>query len=164
MKDFKLITDTMTKMGMSDSEKEAIFGLVAAVMHLGNILFEENHDDSKGGNNPIFYVVPPRLSLLCDVILVLHCNHLILPGHYSSCCCCYCDSLHHLTLFIYFTSTSPLLIDVWFLLFFNLFFNLLLNSFNSVFKHFNKIQWNNFLIVNGNLFMYQNNIMSIECH
>lgn len=67
MKDFKLITETMTKMGMSDSEKEAIFGLVAAVMHLGNILFEENHDDSKGGNNPVSYVVPPRLSLLCDV-------------------------------------------------------------------------------------------------
>lgn len=49
MKDFKLITDTMTKMGMSDTEKEAIFGLVAAVLHLGNILFEENHNDSKGG-------------------------------------------------------------------------------------------------------------------
>lgn len=68
MKDFRLITDTMTKMGMSDSEKEAIFGLVAAVMHLGNILFEENHDDSKGGGCKISDIAETPLSLAAKLM------------------------------------------------------------------------------------------------
>ncbi|XP_029649118.1 unconventional myosin-VI isoform X3 [Octopus sinensis] len=49
VKDFKLTADAMAKMGIGDGEKMSIFALIAAVLHLGNIDFEENHDDSKGG-------------------------------------------------------------------------------------------------------------------
>ncbi|GAB1606978.1 unconventional myosin-VI-like isoform X2 [Argonauta hians] len=49
IKDFKLTCDAMSKMGIGESDRMSIFALIAAVLHLGNIEFEENHDDSKGG-------------------------------------------------------------------------------------------------------------------
>ncbi len=38
----------MDKIGLSSSEKADLFRVVAAVLHLGNITFEENHKDKKG--------------------------------------------------------------------------------------------------------------------
>ena len=35
-------------MGLSDKERLAIYSVVAAVLHLGNIEFEEIVDDSRG--------------------------------------------------------------------------------------------------------------------
>jgi len=46
--DFKLTDDAMTHMGMTDSDKLAIYTIIAGVLHLGNIAFEENLDDTKG--------------------------------------------------------------------------------------------------------------------
>ena len=47
-RDFRVCDEAMTKMGVSDADKMAIFMLVAAVLHLGNITFEENQEDAKG--------------------------------------------------------------------------------------------------------------------
>ncbi|XP_076466820.1 unconventional myosin-VI-like isoform X2 [Babylonia areolata] len=49
VRDFKVCDDAMTKMGVSDADKLGIFMLVAAVLHLGNIDFEDNIEDAKGG-------------------------------------------------------------------------------------------------------------------
>jgi len=46
--DFKLTDDAMTHMGLSDADKLAIYTVIAGVLHLGNISFEESHDDSTG--------------------------------------------------------------------------------------------------------------------
>lgn len=48
VRDFRVCDEAMSKMGISDADKLAIFTLVAAVLHLGNITFEENHEDTKG--------------------------------------------------------------------------------------------------------------------
>jgi myosin-6 len=47
-KDFGLTDKAMTSMGLSDAEKLAIYTTVAGVLHLGNVAFEENVEDSKG--------------------------------------------------------------------------------------------------------------------
>ncbi|XP_046847293.1 LOW QUALITY PROTEIN: unconventional myosin-VI-like [Xenia sp. Carnegie-2017] len=47
--DYKLMTESMEKVGFSLQEKDNIFRIVAAVMHLGNIAFEEKLDDKQGG-------------------------------------------------------------------------------------------------------------------
>ena len=39
----------MTTLGMSDSEKLSIYTIVAGVLHLGNVMFEEELDGNKGG-------------------------------------------------------------------------------------------------------------------
>ena len=39
----------MDKIGLSGPEKADLFRVVAAVLHLGNITFEENLKDKKGG-------------------------------------------------------------------------------------------------------------------
>ncbi|KAK7108574.1 unconventional myosin-VI-like isoform X2 [Littorina saxatilis] len=49
VRDFRVCDEAMTKMGISDADKSGIFMLVAAVLHLGNITFEENTEDTKGG-------------------------------------------------------------------------------------------------------------------
>ncbi|KAL8606769.1 Unconventional myosin-VI [Nucella lapillus] len=49
VRDFKVCDDAMTKMGISATDRMAIFMLVAAVLHLGNVEFEENVEDAKGG-------------------------------------------------------------------------------------------------------------------
>ena len=46
--DFKLTDSAMTSMGMSDDEKLAIYTVVAGVLHLGNICFEEDDKGQKG--------------------------------------------------------------------------------------------------------------------
>ena len=48
VRDFKVCDEAMTKMGVSDADKMAIFNLVAGVLHLGNITFEEDHNDTTG--------------------------------------------------------------------------------------------------------------------
>ena len=48
--DFKLTDDAMTHMGLSDKEKLDIYTIIAGVMHLGNVSFEDNHDDTTGIN------------------------------------------------------------------------------------------------------------------
>jgi myosin-6 len=52
VRDFRVCDEAMTKMGMSDADKMGIFILVAAVLHLGNVAFEE--DDSSKGNRDSF--------------------------------------------------------------------------------------------------------------
>ena len=42
------MSESMDKVGFSAQEKDNIFRIVAAVMHLGNITFEEELDDKKG--------------------------------------------------------------------------------------------------------------------
>ena len=42
------MSESMDKVGFSSQEKDNIFRIVAAVMHLGNIAFEEELDDMKG--------------------------------------------------------------------------------------------------------------------
>ena len=59
LNDFTLTDKAMTAMGMSDNEKLAIYSVVAGVLHLGNIAFEEDHDDKKGEH---FFLY----SLTCD--------------------------------------------------------------------------------------------------
>ena len=46
--DFNLTDKAMTMMGMSEAEKLGIYTVVAGVLHLGNVEFEENTEDSKG--------------------------------------------------------------------------------------------------------------------
>ncbi|CAO1430727.1 unnamed protein product [Diamesa hyperborea] len=47
--DFKDLDQALTRLGLSDGQRFEIFGLVASVLHLGNILFEENPEDARGG-------------------------------------------------------------------------------------------------------------------
>lgn len=44
---WKIVTDAMRILGISDDEKRAIMRLIAAILHLGNITFA---DDSKNAN------------------------------------------------------------------------------------------------------------------
>lgn len=46
--DFKLTDDAMTHMGMTDEEKLSIYTVIAGVLHLGNVSFTENQEDTKG--------------------------------------------------------------------------------------------------------------------
>lgn len=46
--DFNVCDKSMTHLGISDDEKLSIYTLVAAVLHLGNIEFEENTESTKG--------------------------------------------------------------------------------------------------------------------
>ncbi|XP_058443586.1 myosin heavy chain 95F isoform X1 [Malaya genurostris] len=47
--DFQDLDQALARLGLSDVQKFQIYGLVAAVLHLGNICFEENPEDAKGG-------------------------------------------------------------------------------------------------------------------
>lgn len=47
--DFQDLDQALTRLGLSESQKFEIYGLVAAVLHLGNINFEDNPEDAKGG-------------------------------------------------------------------------------------------------------------------
>lgn len=46
--DFKVCDTAMTHLGISNDEKKSIYTLVSAVLHLGNLEFEENLEDAKG--------------------------------------------------------------------------------------------------------------------
>lgn len=48
VKDFKRTWTAMDHMGMVDNEKMAIFAVIAGVLHLGNISFEDDPTDRKG--------------------------------------------------------------------------------------------------------------------
>lgn len=47
--DFKLLDQALTRLGLNENTKLEMYALVAAVLHLGNITFEENPDDARGG-------------------------------------------------------------------------------------------------------------------
>lgn len=47
--DFNTLDQALTRLGLSNIQKLEIYGLVSAVLHLGNVSFEENPDDAKGG-------------------------------------------------------------------------------------------------------------------
>ncbi|XP_060526267.1 myosin heavy chain 95F isoform X2 [Cylas formicarius] len=47
--DFKELDMALSRLGMSDGERLQIYTTVAAVLHLGNIEFEDNPEDTKGG-------------------------------------------------------------------------------------------------------------------
>ncbi|XP_066985117.1 myosin heavy chain 95F isoform X5 [Macrobrachium rosenbergii] len=49
VRDFNKVDKALGNLGLSDGERLAIYTTVAAVLHLGNIKFEENPDDTKGG-------------------------------------------------------------------------------------------------------------------
>ncbi|OWF36327.1 Unconventional myosin-VI [Mizuhopecten yessoensis] len=49
VQNFKICDDAMKHLGFSDSDRLSVYKLVAGVLHLGNISFEENHEDTKGG-------------------------------------------------------------------------------------------------------------------
>jgi len=48
--DFTLTDNAMTHMGLSDDEKLSIYTVIAGVLHLGNISFDESSNDSTGVN------------------------------------------------------------------------------------------------------------------
>jgi myosin VI len=47
--DFKELDQALGRLGLSEVNRIEVFGLVAAVLHLGNITFEENPEDTRGG-------------------------------------------------------------------------------------------------------------------
>ena len=49
MADFATTDAAMTQCGVAEAEKSRIYGIVAAVLHLGNIRFESNEEDNRGG-------------------------------------------------------------------------------------------------------------------
>ena len=53
--DFQLTDAAMTHMGLSDAEKLAIYTVIAGVLHLGNVSFEESQDDTTGLNNRVYF-------------------------------------------------------------------------------------------------------------
>lgn len=49
LQDFKATDSALTNFGLSSEEKVNIYKIVAAVLHLGNVSFEDSPEDSKGG-------------------------------------------------------------------------------------------------------------------
>lgn len=49
LKDFQKLDQALTRLGLNENHKLEIYSLVAAVLHLGNVSFEENPDDARGG-------------------------------------------------------------------------------------------------------------------
>ena len=49
--DFQLTDGAMTHMGLSNEEKLSIYSIIAGVLHLGNITFEDPVDDTTGGKD-----------------------------------------------------------------------------------------------------------------
>ncbi|KAK0045573.1 unconventional myosin-VI [Biomphalaria pfeifferi] len=49
VQDFGVCDAAMKHLGFSDADRLGIYGLVAGILHLGNIAFEDNADDAKGG-------------------------------------------------------------------------------------------------------------------
>lgn len=47
-RDFKMLDDAMNAVGLSMSDKSNIYRIAAAVLHLGNITFQESTKDKKG--------------------------------------------------------------------------------------------------------------------
>lgn len=51
--DFKIVRDALRVMEMEDEEQEALFLLVAVVIHLGNIEFSNSEGDRTSLKNPV---------------------------------------------------------------------------------------------------------------
>nr|CAD7402595.1 unnamed protein product [Timema poppensis] len=49
VKDFNSVDQALARLGLTDAERLNIYTTVAAVLHLGNIVFEERPEDTKGG-------------------------------------------------------------------------------------------------------------------
>ncbi|CAL1285123.1 unnamed protein product [Larinioides sclopetarius] len=49
IRNFLALDKALNNMGLSASERQNIYTVVAAVLHLGNVSFEDNPDDCKGG-------------------------------------------------------------------------------------------------------------------
>jgi len=64
VRDFKVCDDAMTHLGMTEEERFSVYTVVASVLHLGNIGFEDNHEDTKG------------LSHCFMISTNFHCSHL----------------------------------------------------------------------------------------
>ena len=47
----------MDCIGLSPAEKSDLFRVVAAVLHLGNVKFEENTSDKKGNVHVLFFYI-----------------------------------------------------------------------------------------------------------
>ena len=48
VRDFKVCDDAMNHLGMTAEERFSVYTIVASVLHLGNIGFEDNQEDTKG--------------------------------------------------------------------------------------------------------------------
>lgn len=48
VKDFATMDKALSNLGLTSQERLAIYTTVAAVLHLGNISFEDNPEDTKG--------------------------------------------------------------------------------------------------------------------
>lgn len=48
-KGFQRLDDALSSVGFDDETKLQLYALIAAVLHLGNLKFEESHGDSEGG-------------------------------------------------------------------------------------------------------------------
>ena len=64
VKDFQRTWTAMDHMGLSDNEKMAIFAVIAGVLHLGNISFEDDPTDQKGRIILIVYLLFHYLRVL----------------------------------------------------------------------------------------------------
>ncbi|XP_078700151.1 unconventional myosin-VI-like isoform X1 [Branchiostoma floridae x Branchiostoma belcheri] len=49
VKDYKRMEDAMKCVGIEEAEKMNLFRIAAAVLHLGNVTFEEDHNNTSGG-------------------------------------------------------------------------------------------------------------------
>ncbi|XP_066994103.2 myosin heavy chain 95F [Anabrus simplex] len=49
VEDFQSMDQALNRLGLSESERLDIYTMVASVLHLGNISFEDNPEDTKGG-------------------------------------------------------------------------------------------------------------------
>ncbi|VEN38644.1 unnamed protein product [Callosobruchus maculatus] len=49
VEDFNDLDQALSRLGLTDAERLQIYATVAAVLHLGNVAFEDNPDDSRGG-------------------------------------------------------------------------------------------------------------------
>jgi len=49
VKDFTNMDNALSRLGLNDGERLNIYTMVAAVLHLGNVAFEDNPEDKKGG-------------------------------------------------------------------------------------------------------------------
>ncbi|CAD5118005.1 DgyrCDS6746 [Dimorphilus gyrociliatus] len=47
--DFAVTDKALSSMGMEDQTRSLIYSVVAGILHLGNVSFEDDHDDKKGG-------------------------------------------------------------------------------------------------------------------
>ena len=56
LKDFERTDQAMSHMGMNDNEKMAIYTIVAGVLHLGNVTFEEDENSTKGMRSLLCYL------------------------------------------------------------------------------------------------------------